>query len=859
MLRTSLRSLWSHKRRLISTCIAVVLGVAFMSGTLVLTGTINRAFDALFDTGFAGVDAVVRGPVLFDDQQSGTQRELLPEATADQVADVSGVASAAGTLSTSSITLLDAKGEAMGGAGPPTLVGNWYDDGTLNPFRISEGRAPADDDEAVIDKATFEKGKFKVGSSIHLVTADGDQALKLVGVVRFGESDSAGGVINVLTTLPEVQALTGETGRINDVQVRAEVGVTPEALVQRIEAAKVAEKVDVVTGEQAAAEQSQELKGGFVSFFSTILTVFAAISLFVGAFIISNTFGILVAQRTRELALFRAIGASRRQVLGSVLLEAAAVGVFSALIGFVAGIGLAAAALWALAQIGLDLPSVGIAISPGAAIFTVLVGLGITSAAALLPAIRATRVPPLAALRDVAVDRSNASKVRLACGLLALVLGALSIVPAFGADPTTDRLPGIGLGLALLVVAVLVLGPTYAKALASLVGTPVAALRGITGRLSRQNAMRSPRRTASTASALVIGVTLIVFITVFAASAQRSISDSISGGFRGEYIVQPVSQGTFTGVSPEIADRFAAVDGVSEVAAASFTIAQVTLPDGSKPGTAVAGIDPASYGDIFDVQMDRGKLTDLRTGTIVVDRQVAEKHDLAIGSKLQVVSASGRKGSYAVAAISDEPALLGQYTLLDTDADALNAKPTVAFLGIKLDRGTSVEEIRPALQKVTDDYPTVKLQDEDQFTGSIVDQITVLLNVIYGLLALSMIIAIIGIYNTLSLSIHERTRELGLLRAMGMSRSQLRSSVRWEAAIVAVLGTLVGTVVGLGASYTMVRALKSQGFTSFEVPVFGALSLITIVVIALALGVLAAVLPARKAAKLDVLQAIAAE
>ena len=859
MIKLTLNSLWSHKRRLISTCVAVILGVAFMAGTFVLTSTINKVFDDLFSTGYGGVDAVVRGPVLFKDaQQGGTQRDKFAESALPKVRALPGVADAEGSISTEQIAVLDAKNESMGGNGPPTIVGSWNPDAQLNPYHVVQGRAPRSARQAVIDKAGFEKGKFHLGGKIRLVTAKGTEAFTLVGVTRFGNADSSGGVLGVQTTLSEAQRLIAEPDRLQAINVRAAPGVSPDQLVRRIEAAKVAPKVDVVTGEQAAAEQSQELKGGFVSFFSTILLVFACIALFVGAFIISNTFGILIAQRTKELALLRAIGASRRQVLGSVLLEAACIGIFSAVVGFVAGVALAKGALVALNAAGIDLPSAGISVEPRSAVITIVVGLAITAIASLLPAIRATRVPPIAALRDVAIDRSNASRVRAGVGALALILGIVLLRPAFGADPTTDQIPGVGLGLGLVIIAVLVLGPTFSKPLSFLVGSPLPLLRGITGRLARENAMRNPRRTASTASALIIGVTLIVFITAFAASTQTSISNTISGGFRGEYIVQPANQGNFVGVDPKLAAKLRKVDGVQLVTAATFTGAQVVLPDGSKPGGFVAGIDDA-YGTVFDVHMESGSLGDLRDGRIIVDRQVAKKHHVRDGQQIKVTSASGRRGTYRVAAISDEPQLLGQFTITKADSAKLNPAPTDSFLGVKLQHAGDLESLRKPLQAVVKQYPTMKLQDRDQFTGSIVNQIKALLNVIYGLLAISVLIALIGIANTLSLSIYERTRELGLLRAMGMSRDQLRSSVRWEAAIVALMGTAIGLVLGVGASLVMVKALVSQGITDFQLPIVGTLSLLTIVIVALALGVLAAVRPARRAARLNVLEAIASE
>lgn len=877
MFRLTLHSLWSHKRRLISTCIAVLLGVAFMAGTLVLTSTLNSVFDDLFEGMGAGVDAQVRGPILFESEFQGTQRDLIHENTVDSILAVPGVAGVEPFAASFSMTLLDAEGETMGGFGPPTIVGSWEYDPELASYTIAEGRAPEAPGEAVIDKAAAKDGPFEIGDEIVLITPTGRETKTLVGLSRFGDADSAAGSIYVGVTLEEAQRLAGEPDRLISVAVRAEPGVSPEELVKRLRDANLFTGADIVTGQEAADEQASDVKEG-LSFFSTILSVFAAIALFVGWFVISNTFSILVAQRTRELALLRAVGASRRQVLGSVLLEGWVVGLLSAVLGFFAGVGLAAAAMAALRAIGIDLPSASLVITPSVAVVSIIIGLGITTVAAFMPAIRATRVPPIAALRDVAVDQSGRSRVRLVLGLLALLLGLLSITPAFGDDPGTDELPGIGLGMGLIVLAVLLLAPIVARPLARAVGYVVQGLvlvrekiAGLTragrskratdahqviGTLARENAMRSPRRTASTASALIIGVTLVGFITIFANSAQRSITSAIDNGFIGDFIVQPSSQANFTGVTPDLGRDLAEVDGVETVAAISVFIGEMTTADDEASEAFVNGVDPASFSQVFTVRMAQGSLSDLVPGTIVVDRLLAEEKGIEMGDELKLVALGGYTASFEVVALSNDPALLGQWTVSNEDSSKLTATPTDAMLGLVLADGVSEADIRDQLESVVDEYPTMKIQNRDEFTGSLIDQISALLNVIYALLGISIVIAVIGIANTLSLSIHERTRELGLLRAMGMTRNQLRASVRWEAVIVALLGTAVGLILSITLSYTLVKALAGQGFSDFDVPITG---MVFVVIFGAVLGVAAALLPAHKASKLNVLEAIAAD
>ena len=853
MIRITFNSLWSHKRRLISTCIAVILGVAFMAGTLVLTSTINHVFDDLFAGLGKGTDAQVRGPVVRKTEQQGAVRALLDAKVVDEIRRVPGVAAAQPSVQTFQLVLLDKKGGVQGGTGPPTIVGSWDPDKQLNPYQVVEGRAPRADDEAVIDRAAANDGPFKVGDKITLLTADGRTRMKVVGITKFGDADSAGGSIYIGTTVARAQKFTGEPNKVNEISVRAEPGIAPAQLVSRLRQAHLTGKTDIVTGEQAAKEQASEIKKGF-SFFSIILLIFAGVALFVGAFIISNTFGILVAQRTKELALLRAVGASRSQVLGSVMLEAVVIGVFSALVGLVAGIGLAGAALAALKAFGLDLPSAALVVTPGTALISLVVGLSITLVAAVNPALRATRVPPIAALRDVAIDTSGSSRIRAIVGAVLFVLSLVLMAPALDAGPGKSVVKPTGVGMALMILSVLVLGPVLARPLARVVSAFLPKLKGVTGTIARENAMRSPRRTASTASALIIGVTLIGFITVFASSAQASISAAVGTGFEGDYVVRPVSQ-FGGGVSPKVGTAIAALHDVAEVSPQSFSELKIAFPDGRDAVKQITAIDD-HYGDLWRTKTTTGNLEPLPITGVAVSEDEAKGESLALGDKVTITGDDNRHASFEVTAITKNAVLLGNYAISKEALAKLVAKPTDVLIAVKTKPGASDAAARREIDKVLKPYPTVKLQDRDQFTSGVVKQISQILNVIYALLAVSVLIALIGIANTLSLSIHERTRELGLLRAMGMTRAQLRSAVRWEAAIVALVGTAVGLLLGVGLSWILVKALVTEGITEFSVPVSG---MVTVVLSGAALGVLAAVRPAWKAARLNVLEAIATE
>ncbi|MBX3313900.1 MAG: ABC transporter permease [Actinobacteria bacterium] len=855
MLRTTLRSLWSHKLRLVLTMVSIVLGVAFLAGTLVLNSTVGRVFDDLFATLGENVDAVVRGKELYTSQQGGTERELLSDEVVDEVLAVPGVAAAEGDVTTVDVTVIDSKGDPLGGFGPPTIVGSWTSDRRMASYQVASGRAPTKAGEAIIDRSGAKKGGFSIGDRIEVIGVDGtSEDLTLVGISRFGEADSAGGSIFVGTVLTDAQRLAGDPGKLNHVNVLADDGVTPEQLVDRLEEANLAPGVDIVTGAKASAEQASDVKQG-LGFFTTVLKVFAFVALFVALFIVSNTFSILISQRARELALLRAIGASRRQVLMSTLTEAVIIGVVSSIVGFLAGIALAFGALKGLAAAGVDLPDTSLLVTPSAGVYVLVVGLSVTLASAIFPAIKATRVPPIAALRSTAIETKGSGRVRLGAGILALVLGLVFVRPAFSRPPT-DAIPGIGIGLGLVVLAVILLGPTFARPMSRVVGSWLPLVKGVIGRMARENAMRSPRRTASTAAALIIGVALVVFISVIATSFRATIDEAFDSGFNGDYLVTPANQASDVGADPSLAEKLAQVPGVAAVDPSGAVGGQIELPDGTKTGAFLFAIDPTSYVDLYNVDMAEGELTDLVPGTIVVDKTVANQYDLAIGDQVTILGSGGRQATFRISALSNDPVVLNQWTINREDITELAPAATDVFISIRLEPGVSLDSVRLQLRAVVGEYKNMKLQDKDQFRNGLVGMINALLNVILGLLAVSVLIAFIGIMNTMLLAVHERTRELGLLRAVGMTKAQMRAAVRWEAVIVALIGTGVGIGLGLTLSYVLVRALESQGVNQFAVPT---MRLVIVAVAAVVSGILAAAWPAHKASKLDILDSIATE
>lgn len=860
MRRVTLRSLWEHKRRLVSTVVAIVLGVAFMSGTFVFADTLDQVFDDLFSQANEEVDAQVQGESLFSSQFGGDNRQRLDESVLEAVAGVDGVEAAAPYVLTlgfgASNRVLDAQGDTVGATqGPPTLIESWIDDPSLNPYELAAGRGPEADDEIALNVGAAEEGELEVGDTVTVVSQQGPRPYTLVGMFTFGSADSAAGAVSADFTLAEAQLLSGAEGKIDNVLAAGADGLSQEELVERI-APVLPDGAEVLTGEAAAAQQADSVQEGF-AFFRQILTIFGAIALLVGTFIISNTFSILVAQRTRQLALLRAVGASRRQVLGSVLLEAAAVGLVAAVVGLVGGVLLAVGVTALLEAIGVDLPSGGLVVSPATVLTALVVGLVVTVVAAVVPAVRATRVPPIAALRDVAVDRSGASRLRTVAGVVVLVLAALLLSRAWTANGDTDAIPAVGLGALAAVVGAIVIGPVLASPSVRALGSVLPRFKGITGRLATENAARSPKRTAATASALLIGVALVGFITVFAASARSSVESEVERGVTADLIVQ--AEAGFAGPSgfpTTVAEAVARIDGVETVSAIGFGEAEITYPDGGTARTFLGAVDPATVTATLTPRMAQGAVTDLTDDGVLVDAQIAEKNDLELGDPITIVVPGGEALEVTVQGISDDRTILGFWTITSAAYASVVPQQLDAQVFATLDDGADLATVQAAVEEAVAELPAIEVLDRDGFVGDLAAQITGVLNVIYGLLALSVVIALIGIANTLSLSVHERTRELGLLRAVGMTRGQLRSAVRWEAVLISVLGTVVGLLVGLVVSRALVQSLEGFGLTTFSAPLA---TLAVVVVLAAILGVLAARRPAKRAARLDVLEAIAAD
>ncbi|HWC10434.1 MAG TPA: FtsX-like permease family protein [Acidimicrobiales bacterium] len=850
MFRVTLKGLAAHKFRLAATALAVMLGVAFMAGTLVLTDTIGKTFDDLFGDVFEGTDAVVRREAAFSSPEGqGDQRGRVDASLVRTMAAVDGVAEADGTIQ-GYARLVDKEGEPVGdpGMGAPTFGGNWSDSDDLNPFRIVDGRPPAADDEVVLDKKSADDAGYRVGETATVVVQGPPQRVEVVGIAKFGEADSPGGASFVLFTTPAAQRLVAEPGKFDAVSVVAEEGVSQREISERI-ARVVPPGVEVVTGEEITAESQSDIKEG-LQFFNVFMLVFAVVALLVGSFIIFNTFSITVAQRTRENALLRAIGATRRQVLASVLVEALVVGVLASLIGLAVGVGVAVGLKALLAGFGIEIPAGGVVFLPRTVVICLVVGIGVTLLAALSPARRAGRIPPVAAMREMAGGSSGyGSKLRIGVGAGILALGVASLLGGlFGGGGSA--LPMVGLGVLLVFFGVSVLGRTIALPLSRVIGAPLPRLRGITGALARENAMRNPKRTAATASALMIGVGLVGFITILAASTRASINATIDKAFTGDFAID---SGTFGvgGLDPALADR---INELSEVRVATGVRMGSAEIDGHVE--ELQGVDPATAFDILNVEPLQGAPSDLGANAIAVFEDVAKDGDLQVGDRLPVLFKDTGTKELTVAMIYGENQPVGDYLLGRAAYDANFADQFDSQIFIDTVDGVSAPAARAAIEGVTADFPGADVRDRAGFKEDQTSFVNQLLGLVYAMLTLAIVIALLGIGNTLALSILERTRELGLMRAVGMTRSQLRSTVRWESVVIALQGTLLGLAVGVFFGWALVQALSDEGINRLEIPF---VNLAVVVVLAGLAGIVAAIPPARRAARLDVLSAIVTE
>ncbi len=843
----AVKSLWARRVRALGTTFAVVIGVAFVAGSYVLTDTIFAAFDEIFTESLKGTSVVItaNNPVKQENNEVPTiSASLLPK-----VQRTAGVKLAAGTIFTPG-GFFDAKGDAIGTKFAPKFISSNLP-GRLESITYVKGHSPRGPTETSIDEAAAESSDLKLGEKIRIVGQASAKSYRLVGITKLGGNASFGGASIAKLTLPEAQLITHKRGRFDQISVAAQDGVSAETLKRRIERV-MPRSARVETAKESADRGSEEIQEN-LGFLRTILLVFGFVAVFVGAFLIFNTFSITVAQRVTEFGLLRTLGASRPQILISVLVEAIAIGLLGGLIGIGGGYVMALLLNALLTAFGIDLPTTSLVMESRTVVVALLVGVVVTAVSSMVPALRSTRVPPIAALRAYAPPTSRRRwLIYLAIALLLGLAGLVMVLAGlFGSGAAGTRAGLMGAGAVVIVLAVSLFSPRLVPPLAAVAGWPLERIRRLTGRLARENSQRNPSRTAVTAAALMIGLALVTFVTVFAAGLKSSVAQVIDENFEGGLVVQNTDG--FSPIPAGAATLARKVPGVSRVATIRATEAEL-LPGRSKTKVTAATPD---IGDAVSIEWKKGgpaTLHNLRDNEAVVSDSFASDHDLEVGDSFRLLGQTGAKPAFHVAGEFDSKAgVFGSVVI--TQAVMTRAfdqtQDTVDFVIVK--PRANAAKVQAALTAGAEHaFPTAEVLNQQELKENREEQVDQLVNLFYALLLLAVVISLFGIANTLALSIHERTRELGMLRAIGMSRRQVRTMIRYEAVITALIGAILGMVLGVIFAALISQPLKDEGFT-LSYPIG---SLIVLLVLAGLAGVLAAIAPARRASRLDVLDSL---
>ena len=840
-----MKSLMAHKLRLLATMMAVVLGVSFMSGTFVLTDTIKATFNNLFAQTSVGKDAVVRAVAPYGNNPGrgsfGNTRPMTPASLLPTIAAIPGVQVADGAVA-GQVTVLDKNNKSLKKQAP-TLAFNWVPDRVLSALNLKSGRGPETSSETTMDSGTAKTSHFAVGDRVTIVSNQGAAQYTIVGITGFGKADNLAGATIVTFDTATAQQLVGKPGMFEEIDVHAVPGTNADQLLSTI-GSKLPSGFEAISGATAGQQQAKQV-ASFTGMITTFLLVFASIALFVGAFLIFNTFTILVGQRTRELALLRAVGASRGQVMRSVLGEALTVGLLGSTIGIVAGLGLASGIYALLSAFGLSLPSTSLQVLPRTIIVGMLAGTLVTLVSAILPARRASTIPPVAAMREDAIEIVSSMRRRAISGGTVLGVGIVLLAAAlFGGA----GIALVGVGAALTFIGVAMLAPFVTGRLARILSAPLPAIEGVAGRLGQENAARNPRRTAATASALMIGLAVVAAIATVGASAIASFNHAFTKGIKADYVV--VASSGFEGFQPVIETNARRAPGV----VASSPIRMGRWYDG-RAGKDLEAIDPVDGPKVLTIPMLSGSASALQQGQVLIDDKVAKSHHLKVGDTLHMGFAATGVKAVTVGGIYTANPLqfpLGSYTV-STDFLAANVNQ-VDDIAVVLQTATRSPAEASAITTSLAAYPNVKIDTAAQFKKDQAKQLTTILTIVYVLLGLSIIIALIGVINTLALSVMERTREIGLLRAVGMQRRQVKRMIRGEAVIVSLIGAVLGLALGLGLGAAFVSGLSSSGLDTLAIPVS---TVVTVLILTAMFGIGAAVFPARRAARLDVLAAIA--
>ncbi|MEU9269192.1 ABC transporter permease [Streptomyces sp. NPDC048251] len=855
MLKATLRSFLAHKGRLLLSALAVVLSVAFVSGSLIFSDTVTRTFDRLFASTSADVTVEPSDDLKASVPTGAVQ--TVPASLAEKVARVDGVASTHADVSVENITVVDGENKSVGPTtGAPTIATDWYVT-DRSPVKLTSGHAPQGAGEAMLDADTADKKHVKIGDTLTVMAQPGSFKVKIVGIATF-TTTNPGAALVFLDPATAATQLLGSPDKATSISVDATKGMSDPVLERRVSSAVGAGPYDVKTADEQA-KSSAEALGGFLDVIKYVMLGFAGIAVLVGVFLIVNTFSMLIAQRTRELGLLRALGADRRQVRRSVLTEAVLLGVVGSTVGLAAGIGLAAGLIKLMSAFGMNLKTTEMVVGWATPVSAYVVGVGVTFVAAYLPARRAATVSPMAALADADIAGvGRPLKVRAVVGAVVGALGVAALAGCVSSSKTASAASLLGLGVVLTLIATVIAGPLLVRPVIRVLGGAFPALFGSVGRMSQRNALRNPRRTGATAAALMVGLALVGGMSVASASMSKSFDEQIDKTLGADFVVQNAN---FTPFSQEVTDAVRDTEGVGLVVRQRFAPLAVRLPDGKRVETTASGYDDR-VDDVAHITYAQGDTAAaLADGAIGMDVDFAKDHGVRLGSVLPVEFPGKRTTSLKVGALTDQDGgdgfgMQGGLFLGIATVEKYVPGGQDSALYVNAASGTGGDQLRPRLEKTLDAYPQVQARDQADYKKLVHDQIAVLLYLVYALLGLAIVIAVLGVVNTLALSVVERTREIGLLRAIGLGRRQLRRMIRLESVVIAVFGAVLGLALGLVWGVCIQQVLELQGMKALAVP-WG--TIVAVVVGSAVVGVVAALLPALRASRMNVLAAIAHE
>ncbi|MFD0315474.1 ABC transporter permease [Streptomyces flavalbus] len=858
VLKTSLRNFFSHKGRMALSAVAVLLSVGFVCGTLVFTDTMTKTFDKLFEATSSDVSVSAKGSSDTGETTSDNGKPpVMPASVLDQVTKVDGVKAAEGAVFSTSVTVIDADKDSLSpSSGAPTIVGNWNRN-EARTMTVTEGAAPRGPDQVMVDADTADKHHIKLGDEIGIITVVGTHQAKVSGIAAF-EVTNPGAAIFYLDTRTAQRTLVGEPDVFTNINVTAASGVSDAQLKKNVTAA-LDGGYKVQTAQEVADANAEEVQG-FMGVIKYAMLGFAGIAFLVGVFLIINTFSMLVAQRTREIGLMRAIGSSRRQVNRSVLFEALLLGLFGSVLGVGAGVGLAIGLMKLMGAMGMNLSTDDLTIAWTTPVIGLVLGVVVTVLAAYLPARRAGKVSPMAALRDAGAPAdAKAGAVRAVLGLLLTGGGAFALYLAADATKASEGSLWLGAGVVLSLIGFVIIGPLLAGGVVRVLSAVLLRMFGSVGRMAERNALRNPRRTGATGAALMIGLALVACLSVVGSSMVASATEELDKSVGTDFIIQSDSGQLITPQAVAAVKDSDAVEHVTEYK--YLDKVDYKTPDGKVlKNTDITAADP-TYAQDLRVETVQGDLADAyRPDSMSVHEEFAEDHGISLGSKIAVTFEGGSTAELTVRAITSSDGVIdagSKYMSIDTLAKYVPADKmpldTLVFASAK---DGQEEAAYTALKSALDDYPQYTVRDQTDYKDALKDQIGQLLNMIYGLLALAIIVAVLGVVNTLALSVVERTREIGLMRAIGLSRRQLRRMIRLESVVIALFGALLGLGLGMGWGATAQKLLALEGLNVLDIPWP---TIIGVFIGSAFVGLFAALVPAFRAGRMNVLNAIATE